>query len=216
MQLLQLKLVVFPALLVALAAAGIPSPCRAGLCQPTNSTVPWGIAVVGTSAGVADRFGMFTVTVRDFSNNLIPNAVVIVDFSPALSQVRVGQSQPFPGSIVDCTTHTVGALTNASGVATFDIVGAAFPNGAPSSPTVTISADGCVLGHVPVVAYDLDAVGGMGANDLAIWTSCFLSGHAYLVGDYDYNGRLGANDLAVWIDVFLQAGSTVSASPVCP
>ncbi len=207
--------VVLAALLVvgAVAASG---QSRADICRGIrNSTAPGGIALVGTNAGVPDRFGQFTVTVRDFGNNLIPNCDVIVDFTGALSSVRIQALQPFAGLTVDCTTHTVRALTNASGVATFDIVGTSIPPAAPN-PTATIYAAGCSLGPVPVVAFDLDGVGGIGANDLAVWTGYFLHDDLQRVGDYDRSGRLGANDLAIWASVFFQAGSTVSASPLCP
>ncbi len=207
--------IVLTALLVvgAVAASG---QSRADICRGIrNSTVPAGIAVVGTTAGVPDRSGQFTVTVRDFGNNLIPNCDVIVDFTPALSSVHIQVPQPFAGLTVDCTTHTVRALSNASGVATFDIVGASIgPVAGNSAATIYIS--GCSMGNVPVVAYDLDGTGGVGANDFSVWIGYFLHDDLQRVGDYDRSGRLGANDLAVWINVFLQAESTVSASPVCP
>lgn len=207
---------VLTVVLAVFAAVAIPARSPAGVCSSPNSTVPIGIRLVGTTAGVPDPAGAFSVTVRDWGNNLVPNSVVSVDFSPCLSHVQLGAAQPYPGSIVDCPTHMVRAYTNASGVARFDIVGRGIPNFAAFNSRVTILADYyCLLGHLPVVTFDLDGVGGIGANDLALWTNYFLGANHPLVGDYDFNGALGANDLAVWVGVFFQAGSMTSPG-VCP
>ncbi len=207
---------VITVVLVCFAAVAVPARSPAGVCSAPNCTVPLGIRLVGTTAGVADPAGTFSVTVRDYGNNLIPNDEVIVDLSSCLSHVQLGTTQPYPGTFVDCPSHTVRALTNASGVARFDIVGRGIPNFAAFSSRATIrELYGCVLGQVPVVVFDLDGFGGVGANDLAVWTGYFLGSVHPLVADYDLNGALGANDLAVWSGVFLQAGSTVSPS-VCP
>lgn len=206
---------VLAVVLVGFAGVAIPARSPAGVCSSANSTMPTGIRLVGMTDGVPDPAGAFSVTVRDYGNNLIPNAEVVVDFSSCLSHVQLGATQPYPGSSVDCPSHTAHARTNALGVARFDIVGCGIPNSAAFSSRATIRVVYfCTLGQVPVVAFDLDGVGGIGANDLAVWTRDFLGTERPLVADYDFNGALGANDLAVWVGVFLRAGSMASPS-VC-
>ncbi len=204
------------AMLLSVLGLLVAGAAFASVPNPANSTIPTGITLVGTTAGVADPYGQFTVTVRDFSNNLIPNSSVIIDVSANTPDIKIQSTQPFAGLTTDCTTKTVRALTNASGVATFRIVGASTPGLTAGFNKGTILADGVVLGHMEVAALDLDGVGGAGANDLATWTNYFLSAQAAGCGDFDYNGSLGANDLAQWVTAFLGAGSTVSSSPNCP
>ncbi len=204
------------AMLLSVLGLLVAGAAFASVPNPANSTIPVGITLVGTTAGVADPYGQFTVTVRDFSNNLIPNSSVILDFSANTPDIKIQSTQPFAGLTTDCTTKTVRALTNASGVATFRIVGSSIGPVTSGFTKGTVLADGVVLGHTEVAALDLDGVGGAGANDLSVWTAYFLATQAAGAGDYDYNGSLGANDLSVWVAAFLSAGSTVSSSPNCP
>ncbi len=204
------------AMLLSVLGLLVAGAAFASVPNPANSTIPLGITLVGTTGGVADAVGQFTVTVRDFGNNLIPNSSVIIDVSANTPDIKIQSTQPFAGLTTDCTTKTVRALTNASGVATFRVVGSSIGPTVAGFNLGTILADGVVLGHMEVAALDLDGTGGAGANDLAVWTGYFLHGTPAGAADFDYNGSLGANDLATWVGGFLKAGSTVSASPLCP
>jgi hypothetical protein len=81
---------------------------------------------------------------------------------------------------------------------------------------VRFYANGTNFGDVPVICYDLDGVGGVGAADLSKWITLFSSGHPWLVADYDGDGALGARDLSMWLDVFHSGDETASAAPLCP
>ncbi len=188
--------------LVLVATAGAVPP-------PQNDSVPTAITLVGARGGTPDPLGLFTVTIRDFGNNPVPSVAVFVDFS-ACSDIRIAATQPYPGLVVDCSFHTVRALTDARGVARFDIVGSSL-GGLPASVHAVKIYDGTSTFSLSANTFDLDGVGGVGANDLAMWVGDFLGGVPRERSDYDDSGALSANDLALWIDDFLTAGSSVSA-----
>src|SRR5947207_5887445 len=56
-------------------------------CSPSaaNCTIPCGINPVGTTGGVPDIKGEFTVTIRDFANNPIANCDVCIAFNASLA-----------------------------------------------------------------------------------------------------------------------------------
>ncbi len=211
------------ATLLTVCGLFVAGAAMAGVPSPANSSKPACIAVVGTTTGVVDPAGQFTVTVKDLANNPIQNSQVVIDFSSeyAVPDVRIGSTQPFAGLTVDCTAKTVRALTNASGVVTFRIVGGAQNSG--NSPGVgaggaKVFADGVLLGSVTVEAFDQDGVSGVGANDLSAWLGDkFATGAPYYGrSDYDCNASVGANDLSVWLAVKFAAGSSASAAAYCP
>jgi hypothetical protein len=98
----------------ASALANVPAPDKS--CAPAY------ILVVGrTSGGAAtDPAGLSSVTVRDAFNNPIAGATVTIDFSGCcdinLCPTGVGHN---------CAARTVSGLTNASGVYSFTVLGAA-------------------------------------------------------------------------------------------
>ena len=65
----------------------LPSRPVHAQCGPSapNCTIPCGINLVGTSHGVPDVKGAFTVTIRDFGNNPIANCDVCIDFNGCLA-----------------------------------------------------------------------------------------------------------------------------------
>ncbi len=67
----------------------------ASVPSATNSTLPAGVKLVGTPAGVADPSGQFTVTVRDLANNLIANSAVVIDVSGCTPDIKIQSTQPF-------------------------------------------------------------------------------------------------------------------------
>ena len=193
------------------------SATTAGIPSPANSTIPTHIHVVGRYGTQPDTAaGRFVVVARDLANNPIPGSSIVVDFS-ANPDVRLSSDPLDPSLTVNCAQHTVRAYTNVRGEAFFTIVGAGTltPQGSTFA-TTRIFQDGMLLGTVPTSVYDLDATGGLGANDLSMWMSDFGGGTNPLRGDYDASGFVGANDLSVWLNTFGQAASSQSAPLGCP
>jgi hypothetical protein len=195
-------------LLAGAAMASVPSK--------DTSTIPAGIKLVGTTAGVADVAGLFTVTVRDILGSVIPNSAVVIDVSACTPDIKIQSTQPYAGLTVDCATKTVRALTNASGVASFEIVGRSTSGTAATFLLGKIYADGVLLGSRTVAAFDLDGAGGVGANDLSVWLGDYSAAAAAGRSDYDFNASLGANDLSVWLGAYAPGGSATSSTPNCP
>lgn len=180
---------------------------------PINeSVVPGFIRLVGTDAfGVPDSAGRFSVTVRDFENNPVPGAHVVVSF-PGGTDLALCPVQA-PG--VTFAYGGVMGIADQNGVATMTILGHAVPNAPPSSAqALEIHADGVLLGRIPGCAFDLDGASGMNGGDLSLWLADFVSTANPPRGDYDGNGFLGGADLSRWMQAFVRAGSSQSCPPV--
>ena len=214
-------LTVFGLVLAGAALAGQPNA--------STSSKPACIGLTGSKTGVADPKGQFTITVRDVANNTIANSNVKIDFSNCVD-MHLGTTQPGgPGvsaMTVSCATHSISALTNASGVVTFRIIGSAQnPTGGvlPKSLSgcASVSADNFALGTVTVNAYNEDGstgVGtGVGGNDLSAWLGDFFTaGNPYFGrSDFDCSGAVGGNDLSVWLTLFFAHGSDDGATAQC-
>ena len=196
-------------LIAGVAGAGVPSPA--------NSTAPGAINVVGSTLGLADSVaGKFSVIVRDLANNPLNGSSVVIDFSTN-ADVKVCNPQLYPNYTLNCAARTVRKFTDASGTASFTIVG-----GGTGTASVLVNnggkiyADGVLLKNVTVGAYDLDGIGGVGTGDLSAWLTDFGSGIAYGRSDYDGSGGVGTGDLSLWLTVFGAAASTASCSATCP
>ena len=88
------------------------------------------------------------------------------------------------------------------------------PHGA--GPCAGIYADGVILGLVPVAYMDLDGVQGLGAGDLSVWLSDFVTGDPIGRSDFDGDGSLGALDLSLWLTAWSGGRQVHSAGPYCP
>jgi len=187
----------------------------ASVPSSTTSTIPAGIRLVSTLAGVADAYGQFTVTVRDIGGNIIPNSSVVIDMTANTPDIKFQSTQPYAGLTVDCPTKTVRALTDAGGVATFRIVGRSTPGTAAGFQLGKIYADGVLLGNRTIAALDIDGASGTGANDLSLWLTDYSVLAPYGRSDYDFSNALGANDLSQWLTGY-SGGANVSSSPNCP
>jgi hypothetical protein len=206
-------------LLLAGFALVAPALARATCPAGATSQIPTCIAVVGSTGGVVDPAGEFTVTVHDEANNPCPDREVLVDFGAYggfPNDVRISATQPFPGQTV--VGNAVRRITDAAGVARFRILGGAHNLG--NSPGIGaggahIIANGVLLGGITVQAFDQDLVSGVGANDLSLWLSDKFAPGAPYYGrsDYDCNGSLGANDLSIWVGFKFAGGSATSAPP---
>ena len=204
----------------ALAALVMTRGAAASPPSAVTRTVPPCIALVGTNGGVVDAAGQFVVIVRGLTNNPLANMPVTLDFSACSGVTVGGPSGPvFPGVTVDCANHTVTAISNALGVATFRIAGAGITGApGPTAASVRVTAWGVPLMPTSVRICDLDGVNGMDAADLSIWLQAFLhpGGSDRSELDYDCSGALTAADLSMWLTLDLAGGSSSSAAPCSP
>ncbi len=203
------------AMLLSVCGLLFAGAALASVPSSTNSTLPAGIRLVSTLAGVPAAYGTFTVTVRDIVGNVIPSSSVVIDVSACTPDIKIQSTQPYAGLTVDCATKTVRALTDGSGIATFDIVGRSTSGAAATFLKGKIYADGVLLGSRTIAALDIDGANGTGANDLSLWLSDYSVPQTYGRSDYDFSGALGANDLSQWLTGY-SGGANVSSSPNCP
>jgi hypothetical protein len=207
-------------ILVALGLVA-SSAAMAGIPSPANSTIPACIKVVGTnSVGVADPVGLSSVTVLDVAGNPVANAEVTLDFAACndMKVCTVGSVGTVPP--VTTVVPVVSAFTNAQGVATFTVVGAAMHPGTPGfagpgADCIEIRAAGILLGYATSIEFDLDgAFGAYSGNGVAIvdlptWLLDWAGGTAPYVGRADYNcsGDVSILDLPEWLLVWGPLGS---------
>jgi hypothetical protein len=172
--------------------------------------------------GVADPFGLFTVTVRDANGLKIPGAPVSVDFS-GCPEFFPSAVQPYPGLSMSCATRTVSAIADGNGVASFVIVGSVLHR---STATTTACAEvragesNVVLKQVKVASYDLDGVNGVDSHDVSLWSCdrCFflLCPPQNTRSDYGHNGSsfLDLSDLNMLNGRYFSQAST-ETGPRC-
>jgi len=197
-------------LMAAVAAyAGVPSAA--------TSTLGTGIMLGGRVASNVDALVQKTMTVRDAANNPVPNSVVVINFSTCTaSDIRLCSVQSFAGMFVNCAAKTVSAVTNASGVATFRIIGGANNPGLnPAGVGVgcaSVTADGVSLGSLTVGAPDENNTGGVTVLDTAAFFDDRFGAYR---GRSDMDGTgppLGVLDTAIFFGVRLGGGWTTSCS----
>jgi hypothetical protein len=159
--------------------------------DPVNSCVPDYILVVGRVNGGAnsDPVGLSSVTIRDAFNNPIAGATVIIDFSGCcdinLCPTGVGHN---------CAARTVSGLTNASGVYSFTVLGAAKDPGNLVPPA---QYGGCGANGVHVYAN-----AGTGNIELfARGPTCTGPGHPPTAVTLDLNGAAGGSNGTSGADV---------------
>jgi len=183
-----------------------------GIPSPTCSTVPSCITLVGQNGSITDPLGEFCVTVRD-CNTALEGVLVVVDFSNCPG-IQLCSESTDPDVTVDCLFPQVRKLTDENGVACFRIVGGGGgAAGVDCEDCATINAEGVLLGHAAVTAFDLDNAGGMGLSDLSLWLSGFLNEPGCRLFDLDCSGAAGPADLSLWLDAYF-AGGSISSCPV--
>jgi len=186
--------------------------------SPAKSVVPSHIVLVGLSGGVADtQLAEFVVKVRSLANEPFPFASVAIDFGNA-QDVRLASVQPDAGLAVNCISGIVHRIADAQGEARFTIVGSGTGVFSPGNTqcVIRVYGDGTLLASPIVHTYDLDGQQGLGAGDLSIFISEFITGAGSWAADYDGSGALGAGDLSLWLTAFSRGTQTSSAGPVCP
>jgi hypothetical protein len=205
-----LAIVVGSAFLFASAARAQDPP------TPGNSTCPAFIRLVGSTAGVPDTAaGKFLIVIRDIANNPVPNSFVVLDLS-GCPDVRIASDQLNPNYTVNCTNHTVGAYTNASGQVAFTLLGSSWNAGTHSGLSCGRAYfDGVQLAAPTVATFDLNGLGGVEGSDAAVFLTDIAS-HVYRGrDDFDGGGTVTGADLAMWMTRFATHRSQTS-SATCP
>ena len=203
-------------------AAGVAS---AGPPDPANSECPGpAIYVVGHDGVVGDPAGEYCVTIRDFNNVPVVNALVTIDFSNC-GDVQLCTNQLDPGVSIDCIARTLSRRTDALGRACFRAIGKRRDVDcvATPSPCVEVWWDNstfvCAL-FAPV--FDLVNEGGgvgLSGNDLSEFLHVFFDCGVYLSAiDYNANGSIDGDDFSRWLNAFFGHGSALNCPPAekCP
>jgi len=221
-------------MLLILCGLAIPAAAmarNAKLPTASTSTVPHCIPLVGCNGArtQADPAGEFTMTMRDVGNNPIADIDVKIDFS-ACSDIHIADQASQLGGpgvsamTVDCVNHTISALTNAYGVVTFRIIGAA-SNAGGNQPgaghgCAVVTGGYAYLGTITVTAYNQDGstgASGVGGNDLSCWMGDFFAAVDRGRSDFDCSGGIpGGNDLSLWLGAFFTGKSACGATAQCP
>ena len=213
----------FPLMVLSLVAMLGFSPRLAGAKPPSaaDSSVPCGINLVGTTAGVADARGEFTIVARDIAHNPLPGTAVAIDFSGCTPDIRLCSVQSAAGTAVDCTGNVIHAVTDGNGQVTLRILGGAnnATGGAPGAgfECARVSADGIWLAFVNVGAVDQDGAGGVNPADVSLWLSDAFAFPATYVGrsDFDCSHTIDPADLSLLIQASLGGGSSQSCPQYC-
>lgn len=174
-----------------------------GPVVPALCRVPARLRIVGETdngggAWLADPAGKFKVELRDATGAPVSNCEVTLDFS-ACPDFELLVRQPDPAVQVKCKQVT--KAVDATGVATFDVVGRRKPtlpcaSGAVGPSVRVVTGAGALIRTVPVQILDLDG-GGLSGSDAAAWVCIFGSGVPLACADYDGDGLVTIADLAL-------------------
>lgn len=211
------------AMLFACTGVFAASSAMAAVPSPADSDVPCGLNLVGTTGGVADAKGSFTITVRDLAHNPIAGSSVVIDFSGCSVDIRVCSVQPTAGVTADCsgTVGSISGVTDGSGSIVMKIVGGARNTAShtPGSPfkCATVYADGVNMGKINVGAYDENGAGGVNPADISVWLPDSFDYPATYRGRSDFNCTQSINpaDLSLLLATSLGGASFNSCSAYC-
>lgn len=211
-----------------LAVCGLlsASAAMAGVPSSTTSTVGTFIRLGGfNNSNVVEPQAQKVITVRDAGGSVVQNSTVEIRFGVCTStgEFRICGDQPFPGVGVSCVDKAVIQVTDASGNATFRVVGHALNpggggGGVPAAglgdtPCAEVRADGIVLGQLRVKAYDMNGAGGVNPVDLSLFLNDSFNGASCVAyprpacaayrsrSDYNDDGTTNPVDLSLFLSV---------------
>jgi hypothetical protein len=209
----------------ALAMLLVASPSIA-TTPALDVTMTGGIQFAGETGGIVDPRAEMRVQVLNAMNQQpLPGSIVQIRFANCVgNDLHLSTSQPdHPGSLFDCASFTVSAITLADGIARFRLLGSA-SSGPGNPPGLTsgcaeVRVDGIIINPVVRVgAYDLDGKNGVNAADQALFLATLFAGPSGYRTRADLNGDglCNAADLARMLNVLFGGGSlTSNAAPVC-
>jgi len=202
----------------AAAMAGIPDPAHS-TC-PNLSAGHYFVDIVACKSGVIDPYGAFCVTVRDVANNPVPGCDV--KLCTTCSDIKYSQIAGVSCGPPECIT----AVTNANGVACFDLPGASTnTNGINSGCRAdggTIYACNIELCVVTLTAYDENGAAtnpGVEVTDLSALLGDI--GKAAIQGyrgrsDFSHSNTLDVVDLSKWLSRIGSTNSKDRCAIYCP
>jgi len=209
------------AMLFGCAGVLAASSAMAAVPSPADSDVPCGLNLVGSTSGVADSRGEFTITVRDLAHNPIAGSSVVIDFNACSVDIRVCSVQPVAGVTADCSgaVGEINAVTDGAGTVVLRIVGGArnIASGSPASPfkCATVYADGVNLGNINVGAYDENGAGGVNPADISVWLPDSFDADYVGRSDFNCTNTVNPADLSLLLGVSLGGGSFASCASYC-
>ena len=194
----------------------LPTPALA-ITSPANSTIPHHVVLVAIDQGVPDAaMGEFVIIARDLNNTPDAGKLIEVRFQNCPG-ARVAEDQRQASVSSRCVTHGITAVTGADGSVHMIAVGGGdrtAPHG--GGACAGVYSGGVLLGFVPVSYLDQDGSGGLGAGDLSVWQSDWVTGDPIGRSDYDGDGTLGPLDLSLWLTAWSSGKQTQSGTPYCP
>jgi len=188
-----------------------------------DSDVPCGITLVGSTAGVADPRGQFTITVRDLAHNPVAGSSVVINFNACTPDIRLCSTQLAAGVTADCSgaVGSVSAVTNGNGQVVMKIIGGAnnCSGHAPGAgfKCATVFADNVNLGNMNVAAFDQSGEGGLNPLDISVFMADMFAFPGTYVGRSDYNcsQTITPADLSNLMAALFGDGSAVSCATYC-
>jgi len=203
-----------------LTAVGLlaASAAMAGVPSTGTSTQPLGISLVAHTGGIADgvAIGGSTYTIRDAASNPVANSVVVMNFSTCTDVRLCSITQP-AGLFVNCAAKTVSAVTDASGVVTFRVVGGGLTSGvAIIAPCVSVTADGVALNTIRSSTCDMNGSGGVTSADITLAKNDNNTNPARTRSDFNKSGSVTSADITLLKNVDNGTGSDSSCDTYCP
>jgi hypothetical protein len=206
-----------------LIAAGAAS---AGVPNAGTTTRPLSVVLVpkDPTQPLAAASGLATFTVRDAGSSPVPNAVVVINGAGCTgTEIRLSSNQPHAGVFVNCAAKSVSAVTNASGIATFRLLGRigthpGFATGKVSG-CASVTADGVALGAINMAIADQNGAGGCNAADGALFLADRdNAGSPKNQARSDFNGAAGVNaaDGAIFLQLRDFSGVDITEAADCP
>ncbi len=205
------------AVLASILCLGLAVRATAKVPDPANSEVPDLITLVARGPdGAPDPRGTFSVVDRNFNRDPNEGDVVILDFSRC-PDIRICADQGDPNVVVDCASHTIRAVTDVNGRATFCVMGCAVHQGSAGTigHSLNVFAAGVFLGAVRVAALDQNG-GGVNGDDASLFLEDYFSLRNYARSDYNGDGVVDGNDFSLWLAAFFAGSSAVSGGAACP
>jgi len=199
------------------------SSAGASPIDPTTSSVPCGINLVGATAGIADALGQFTIVLRDLAGNPRAGVVVTIDLSGCTPDLRLCSAQSAAGVSVDCTARVIHAQTGGDGQVTLRILSGAnnvaghAPGAGFDCARVSAKSGGgeVFLAMVNVGAFDENGAGGVNVLDISLWMSDAFTAPYVGRSDFDCSHTIDPVDLSQLLQVSLGGGSTQSCAQYC-
>jgi hypothetical protein len=198
----------------------------AGIPNPANCSFGSWIDVVATNGTSADAYGTYSVTVHDISDLPIAGSTVTLNFAVA-SEIRLCTDFEPAGQVNTCNIAT--KLTNASGVATFIVCGAANDPGGltagPGAGGVEVRADSYLLGTISAACFDLNGRLSGGAGVSSADASIFSTDNGLFGGvgnpaykarcDFSHDGAITSTD-ASYASTLRGYGTSAVGCTYCP